>query len=40
MTDLFRADNLHLNENNYDLWAAAIKDALIKYEGQYEHGMH
>lgn len=40
MTDIFRADDLHLNDKGYDIWAAAIKEVLMKYEAQYEHGMH
>jgi lysophospholipase L1-like esterase len=40
MTDIFRADDLHLNDKGYDIWAAAIKEVLMKYEAQYEHGPH
>ena len=40
MTDIFREDELHLNEKGYDIWAAAIKEVLMKHEAQYEHGMH
>jgi lysophospholipase L1-like esterase len=40
MTDIFRADDLHLNDKGYDIWAAAIKEVLMKHEAQYEHGTH
>lgn len=40
MTDIFRDDDLHLNDKGYDIWAAAVKEVLMKYEAQYEHGMH
>jgi len=40
MTDIFRADDLHLNDKGYDIWAAAIKEVLMKYEAQYEHSAH
>lgn len=40
MTDIFRADDLHLNEKGYAIWAAAIKEVLMKHEAEYEHGAH
>lgn len=36
MTDIFRADDLHLNDKGYVIWAAAIKEELMKYEAQFE----
>ena len=36
MTDIFRADDLHLNDKGYDIWAAAVKEVLMKYEAEYE----
>ena len=36
MTDIFRADDLHLNDKGYDIWAAAVKEVLMKYEAQFE----
>ena len=38
MTDIFRDDDLHLNEKGYAIWAAAIKAVLMEHETQYEHG--
>ncbi|MEX2335012.1 MAG: GDSL-type esterase/lipase family protein, partial [Pseudohongiella sp.] len=29
MTDIFVADNLHLNEKGYDIWAASIREVLM-----------
>ncbi len=37
MTDIFRADELHLNDKGYDIWAAAVKEVLMNHEAQYEH---
>ena len=34
--DIFLADNLHLNEKGYQLWANAIKSILLPREIQYE----
>lgn len=36
MTDIFVADDLHLNEKGYDIWAASIRDVLMEHEAQYE----
>ncbi len=36
MTDIFVADNLHLNEKGYDIWAATIRAALMQHETKYE----
>jgi lysophospholipase L1-like esterase len=36
MTDIFVADNLHLNEKGYDIWAAAVREVLIEHEARYE----
>lgn len=36
MTDIFVEDNLHLNEKGYDIWAAAVRDVLIRYERAFE----
>ncbi len=36
MTDIFVADNLHLNEKGYDIWAASIREVLMEHEAQYE----
>ncbi|MDP2285322.1 MAG: GDSL-type esterase/lipase family protein [Pseudohongiella sp.] len=36
MTDIFVADNLHLNEKGYDIWAATIRAALMQHEAKYE----
>lgn len=36
MTDIFVDDNLHLNEKGYDIWAAAVKDVLMKHEAKFE----
>tara|TARA_R100001377_G_C3184799_1_gene108113 strand:- start:494 stop:1216 length:723 start_codon:yes stop_codon:yes gene_type:complete len=40
MRDIFRDDDLHLNEKGYDIWAAAIREVLMEHEAQYEHGTH
>lgn len=40
MTDIFRDDDLHLNDKGYDIWAAAVKEVLMKHEAKYEHSMH
>lgn len=40
MTDIFRADDLHLNEKGYGIWAAAIRQVLMQHEAQYEHATH
>jgi lysophospholipase L1-like esterase len=36
MTDIFVADNLHLNEKGYDIWAAAVREVLMEHEARYE----
>lgn len=36
MTDIFVADDLHLNEKGYDIWAASIREVLMQHEAQYE----
>ena len=36
MTDIFVDDNLHLNEKGYDIWAASVREVLMRYEEQYE----
>ncbi|MGB4248290.1 MAG: GDSL-type esterase/lipase family protein [Pseudohongiellaceae bacterium] len=36
MTDIFVEDNLHLNEKGYDIWAAAVREVLIRYERAFE----
>ncbi len=36
MTDIFVADNLHLNDKGNVIWGAAIKAGLMKVEGQFE----
>jgi lysophospholipase L1-like esterase len=36
MTDIFVADNLHLNEKGTDIWAATIREALMIGEAGYE----
>lgn len=36
MTDIFVADNLHLNEKGYDIWAASIREVLMTHESQFE----
>ncbi len=36
MTDIFVADNLHLNDKGNAIWGAAIKAGLMKIEGQFE----
>ena len=36
MTDIFVEDNLHLNQKGYDIWAASVREVLMKHEAQYE----
>ncbi len=36
MTDIFVADNLHLNDKGNEIWGRAIKAGLMRIEGQYE----
>ena len=36
MTDVFVADNLHLNEKGYKIWTAAVRAVLVPAEGKYE----
>ena len=36
MDDVFVDDGLHLNDKGNQIWAAAIKSALMKIEAQYE----
>ncbi len=36
MTDIFVADNLHLNEKGYAIWGPTIKDALMPQESRFE----
>jgi len=36
MTDIFVDDNLHLNEKGYDIWAASVREVLMRYEEGYE----
>lgn len=36
LDDIFVADDLHLNEKGYTIWAAAIREALMTHEAQYE----
>ncbi len=36
MTDIFVEDNLHLNEKGYAIWAASVREVLMKFEAQYE----
>jgi lysophospholipase L1-like esterase len=35
-TDIFLADNLHLNDKGYALWGPAVRDALMPLEGSHE----
>lgn len=37
MTDIFVADNLHLNDKGNEIWGRTIKAALLPVEAQYEH---
>lgn len=36
MTDIFVSDNLHLNEKGYDIWAATIREVLMRHEAMHE----
>ncbi len=36
MTDIFVADNLHLNDLGNAIWGATIKAALVPIEGRFE----
>jgi len=36
MTDIFVEDGLHLNEKGTDIWAAAIREALMRGEARFE----
>ena len=36
MTDIFVDDDLHLNEKGTDIWAAAIREALMRVEARFE----
>ena len=36
MTDIFVDDDLHLNEKGTDIWAAAIREALMRVEAGLE----
>ena len=36
MIDIFVEDGLHLNEKGTDIWAAAIREALMRGEARFE----
>jgi lysophospholipase L1-like esterase len=36
MTDIFVEDNLHLNDQGYEIWAASIREVLMQHEAHFE----